>query len=64
MVPLAAELSGAARAAITNKKASWFLRDDGVKRLLVGNALGAYFKTLRRKRGETITSFCVRHREQ
>ena len=75
---LAAELSGAAKAAVTNKKASWLASDDGVQRLLrhlqevvsepvlpeVGNALRGYFKTLRRKRGETITSFCIRHREE
>ena len=75
---LASELTGAAKAAITNKKASWLACDDGVARLLrhlqevvsepvlpeVGNALRGYFKTLRRKRGETITAFCVRHREK
>ncbi|CAE7171651.1 unnamed protein product, partial [Symbiodinium pilosum] len=75
---LAAELSGAAKAAVANKKASWLASDDGVQRLLrhlqevvsepvlpeVGNALRGYFKTLRRKRGETITSFCIRHREE
>ena len=30
----------------------------------VGNTSRAYFKHLRRPKGETMTSFCVRHREE
>ena len=75
---LCAELSGSARASIVGKKASWLSHVDGVNRLLkhlqqaisepvlpeVGNALRAYFRNLKRRRGETMTSFCVRHREE
>ena len=75
---LATELSGPAKASIAGKKPTWLSREDGMQRLLthlqtaisepvppeVGNALRAYFKTLRRRRGETMTSFCVRHREE
>ena len=75
---LATELSGAAKASIVGKKSTWLSHDKGVQRLLqhlqeaisepvlpeVGNALRSYFKTLRRKRGESMTGFCVRHREE
>ena len=75
---LATELSGPAKASIAGKKPTWLSREDGVQRLLthlqtaisepvlpeVGNALRAYFKTLRRRCGETMTSFCVRNREE
>ena len=75
---LAAELSGAAKASIVGKKSTWLSHDKGVHRLLqhlqeaisepvlpeVGNALRTYFKSLRRKRGESMTGFCVRHREE
>ena len=75
---LASELTGPARASIANKKAQWLSTPDGVHRLLkhlqgaisepvlpeVGNTLRAYFKHLRRRKGETMTSFCVRHREE
>ena len=75
---LAAELSGPAKASIANKRASWLSNEQGVDRLLrhlqevisepilpeVGNALRSYFRQLRRRKGETMTAFCVRHREE
>ena len=75
---LASELTGPAKASIASKKPTWLSHENGVARLLkhlqevisepilpeVGNALRSYFRTLRRKRGETMTSFCVRHREE
>ena len=75
---LASELTGPARTSIANKKPSWLSTPEGVNRLLlhlqnaisepvlpeVGNTLRAYFKHLRRRKGETMTSFCVRHREE
>ena len=75
---LASELTGPAKASIASKKPTWLSHEHGVTRLLkhleeaisepilpeVGNALRSYFRTLRRKRGETMTSFCVRHREE
>ena len=75
---LATELSGSARASIANKKPQWLSHEQGVHRLLkhlqvtisepvlpeVGNALRAYFRQLKRKRGESMTAFCVRHREE
>lgn len=48
---LAAELSGAAKAAIGNKKRGWLSRSDGVEKLI--HCL----------RDETKSAFCVRHRE-
>ena len=75
---LAAELTGPARASITHKRSTWLAAPDGVEKLLlhlqsaisepilpeVGNALRAYFRQLKRKKGETMTAFCVRHREE
>ena len=75
---LASELTGPAKASIASKKPTWLSHENGVARLLkhlqevisepilpeVGNALRSYFRTLRRKKGETITSFCVMHREE
>ena len=75
---LAAELTGSARSSIANKRPAWLSSSDGVHKLLrhlqgaisepvlpeVGNALRTYFRQLRRKRGETMTSFTVRHREE
>ena len=75
---LAAELSGAAKAAISNKKRGWLSREDGVEKLMkclkeamsepalpeIANQLRAYFKVLRRRRGESMAAFCVRHREE
>lgn len=75
---LAAELSGAAKAAIGNKKRGWLSRSDGVEKLIhclrdamaepalpeIANQLKVYFKLLRRRKGETMSAFCVRHREE
>ena len=75
---VAAELSGAAKTAIMGKKSHWLSEASGVETLLkhlqetigepalpeVGNFLRLYFKTLRRQRGESMTAFCVRHREE
>ena len=75
---IAAELSGAAKTAIMGKKAHWLSDASGVETLLkhlqvtigepalpeVGNFLRLYFKTLRRQKGESMTAFCVRHREE
>ena len=75
---LATELSGAAKAAISNKRRGWLSYVDGVERLVqclrqtmsepalpeIANQLRQYFKLLRRKSGETMTAFCVRHREE
>ena len=75
---LASELTGPAKASIVSKKSTWLSHENGVSRLLkhleqaisqpvlpeVGNALRTYFKSLRRKQGESMTSFCVRHREE
>ena len=75
---LAAELTGSAKSSIANKRPAWLSSSDGVHKLLrhlqgavsepvlpeVGNALRTYFRQLRRKRGETMTSFTVRHREE
>lgn len=75
---LAAELSGAAKAAISNKKKGWLSHSNGVDKLLrclrssmsepalpeIANQLRAYFKVLRRRRGESMAAFCVRHREE
>ena len=75
---LASELTGAAKAAIANKRRGWLSIPDGVGKLLrclremmsepalpeIANQLRAYFKLLRRKRGESMAAFCVRHREE
>lgn len=75
---LAAELTGAAKAAISGKRRGWLSCHDGVEKLLrclrtsmsepalpeIANQLRAYFKVLRRRRGETMTAFIVRHREE
>ena len=75
---IAAELVGAAKTAIMGKKSSWLSEATGAETLLkhlhgaigepalpeVGNFMRQYFKTLRRQRGESMTSFCVRHREE
>lgn len=75
---LAAELSGAARTAISGKRAQWLSDSQGAETLLshlqsaigepalpeVGNFMRQYFKILKRKRGESMSSFCVRHREE
>lgn len=75
---LAAELSGAARAAIANKKRGWLSVQDGVAKLLrclrttmsepalpeISNQLRLYFKVFRRRRGETMAAYCARHREE
>ena len=75
---LAAELSGAAKAAISSKKKGWLSHSNGVDKLLrclrssmsepalpeIANQLRAYFKVLRRRRGESMAAFCVRHREE
>ena len=75
---LAAELTGAARTAIANKKRGWLSSQDGVGKLLrclketmsepalpeISNQPKTYFKLLRRRRGESMVSFCVRHREE
>lgn len=75
---IAAELTGAAKTAITGKKSTWLSDSNGVEVLLqflqqtigepalpeVGNFMRQYFKVLRRKRGEAMSAFCVRHREE
>ena len=75
---IAAELTGAAKTAITGKKSSWLSDESGAEKLLnylqttigepalpeVGNFMRQYFKVLRRKRGEAMSAFCVRHREE
>ena len=75
---IAAELTGAAKTAITGKRSTWLSEPQGAERLLdflqqtigepalpeVGNYMRQYFKVLRRKRGEAMSAFCVRHREE
>jgi len=75
---LANELTGSAKAAIANKKRGWLSHQDGVAKLLkslrsvmsepalpeIANQLKVYFKMLRRRRGEAMSAFCVRHREE
>jgi hypothetical protein len=75
---IAAELTGAAKTAITGKKSTWLSDASGAETLLqylqstigepalpeVGNFMRQYFKVLKRKRGEAMTAFCVRHREE
>lgn len=75
---IAAELTGAAKTAITGKRSTWLSDPQGAERLLdflqqtigepalpeVGNYMRQYFKVLRRKRGEAMSAFCVRHREE
>ncbi|CAK9032723.1 Retrovirus-related Pol polyprotein from transposon TNT 1-94 [Durusdinium trenchii] len=75
---IAAELTGAARTAIMGKKSSWLSEEQGTETLLqhlqktigepalpeVGNFLRQYFKVLRRQKGESMTAFCVRHRDE
>ena len=75
---LAAELTGAARTAISNKKRGWLSSQDGVGKLLrclketmsepalpeISNQLKTYFKMLKHRRGESMVAFCVRHREE
>ena len=70
--------AGPARASVVNKKAQWLSSPEGVQRLLahlqsaisepilpkVGNTLRSYFKHLHRRKGETMTNFCARHREE
>lgn len=75
---LAVELTGAAKMALANKKRGWLSTQDGVDRLLnclretmaepalpeVSNQLKVYFRLLKRKRGESMTAFIARHREE
>ena len=75
---LAAELTGAARTAIQGQRSTWLSSASGAEVLLrhlqdaigepalpeVGNFMRQYFRVLRRKKGESMTSFCVRHREE
>ena len=75
---LAAELTGAARTAIAGKRSSWLSDPNGAEVLLshlqaaigepalpeMGNYMRQYFRVLRRRRGESMTAFCVRHREE
>ena len=75
---IAAELTGAAKTAITGKRSTWLSEPQGAERLLeflqqsigepalpeVGNYMRQYFKVLRRRRGEAMSAFCVRHREE
>ncbi|CAK9055634.1 CCHC-type domain-containing protein [Durusdinium trenchii] len=75
---IAAELTGAARTAIMGKKSSWLSEEQGTETLLqhlqktigepalpeVGNFLRQYFKVLKRQKGESMTAFCVRHRDE
>ena len=75
---LAAELSGAAKTAIMGQRSTWLSEPNGAEKLLkhlqqtigepalpeVGNFMRQYFRVLRRRRGETMTAFCVRHREE
>lgn len=75
---IAAELTGAARTAIMGKKSSWLSEEQGTETLLqhlqktivepalpeVGNFLRQYFKVLSRQKGESMTAFCVRHRDE
>ena len=75
---LAAELTGAARTAIQGQKSTWLSGHNGAETLLrhlqqtiaepalpeVGNFMRQYFRVLRRKKGESMTAFCVRHREE
>lgn len=75
---LAAELSGAARVVLANKKRGWLSTQDGVAKLLrclreamsepalpeIANQLRLYFKVLKRRRGEPMAAFCARHREE
>ena len=70
--------AGPARASVVNKKAQWLSSPEGVQRLLahlqsaisepilpkVGNTVRSYFKHLRRRKGETMTNFCARQREE
>ncbi len=75
---LAAELTGAARVVLANKKRGWLSTQDGVAKLLrclreamsepalpeIANQLRLYFKVLKRRRGEPMAAFCARHREE
>ena len=75
---LASELTGSAKTAVMGQKSSWLSDPQGAERLLkhlqkvigepalpeVGNFMRQYFKVLRRKQGETMSSFCVRHRDE
>ena len=75
---LAAELGGAARTAIQGQKSTWLSEANGAEKLLkhlqhtigepalpeVGNFMRQYFRVLRRRKGESMTAFCVRHREE
>ena len=75
---LAAELSGAARTAIQGQRSTWLSEANGAEKLLkhlqgaiaepalpeVGNVMRQYFRVLKRKKGESMTAFCVRHREE
>ena len=75
---VAAELIGAAKTGITGKRSSWLSEANRVETLLkhlqstigepplpeVGNFMRQYFKTLKRQRGESMTAFCVGHREE
>ena len=74
---LAAELTGAARTTIQGQRSTWLCSQNGAEILLkrlekniaepalpeVGNLMRQYFR-VRRKKGESITAFCVRHREK
>lgn len=75
---VAAELSGSAKTSILGKKSSWLSEPGGTETLLqflqtmigepalpeVGNFMRQYFRVLKRKKGESMSSFCVRHREE
>lgn len=75
---LASELTGAAKAAISNKKRGWLSTTNGVAKLLnclretmsepalpeIANQLRTYFRLFRRRKGEAMTAFCARHREE
>ena len=72
---LAAELGGAAKTAI--QRSTWLSESNGAEKLLkhlqqslgepplpeVANHMRQYFRVLRRRKGEAMTAFCVRHRE-
>ena len=67
---LAAELGGSARTAIIGQKSSWLQEPQGAEKLLshlqkvieepalpeVGNFMRQYFRVLRRRKGESMTS--------
>ena len=75
---LAAELGGAAKTAIQGQKSTWLSEPNGAEKLLrhlqtaigepalpeVANFMRQYFRVLRRRKGESMTAFCVRHREE